>query len=381
MIDLSVFRKQEFARRDANLKYITPQTLIEQSFNNKNLHITYVLTHVGICGGTKIIFEHVNYLCRYKHKVTLVAHFDKPTWFPLDPKVQYVQVPFTQELTMGITECDLIVATYWREIAECIARNVAPVVYFEQGDYHLFAWDKVSKKEKDHIYKQLQLPVFIYTVSKGAATQLKKIFNREATIIHNGINDRIFYASDRDSQQRRNIVITTIGSEHNTFKGIQGIKEAITKLNDRDYHIQFNWITPDQPKEKMGYVYVNPRQGKIGELLRKSDIYIANSSYESFSLPVLEAMACGCAVISTKNKGVIEYAVDQVNCLMINMDDPDDIIEKVIRLVNDKKLKQHLIDEGLKTADKFSWKNIIPKLIDYYRTIARYRVVIDKEKV
>ena len=192
MFDFSTFRKQEFIRRDANLKYVTPQKLIEQSYNNKNLHITYVLTHVGICGGTKIIFEHVNYLCRYKHKVTLVAHFDKPTWFPIDPRVQYIQVPFDQELTMGIVECDLIVATYWREIAECISRKIAPVVYFEQGDYHLFEWDKVDEQEKEHIFKQLQLPTFIFTVSKGAASQLKKIFNRDAKIIHNGINDRIF---------------------------------------------------------------------------------------------------------------------------------------------------------------------------------------------
>ena len=90
-------------------------------------------------------------------------------------------------------------------------------------------------------------------------------------------------------------------------------------------------------------------------------------------------MACGYDVITTKNKGVIEYAIDQQNCLMINMNEPNDIVEKVIRLINDRKLKQKIINEGLKTAEKFGWKSIIPKLIDYYRTIARYRVINDKE--
>ena len=376
MIDIVSFREQEFTQREKRLANISRQKLVQVKWNVGSFKIVYVMTHVGICGGTKIILEHVNYLARFKHQVCIVCHFDKPTWFPINPKVEYIQVPFEQELANGIPECDVIIATYWREISECIARGIAPVVYFEQGDYHLFDWEHVNPREKDYIYKQLQLPDFIFTVSKGAASNLKKIFNREADVINNGISSKIFYRRDLLNKNVRTTVnIITIGSDNSTFKGLAGIKQALKTLAARGYNYRFIWITPDEPKERIGDVYVNPKQIKIGELLRKADIYICNSNYEAFSLPVLEAMACGCAVITTKNKGVVEYAVDKKNCLMIEMNDPNDIVEKIIRLCDDQALKTELINEGTKTASKFSWDYIIPIIIDYYRKIACYKPV------
>lgn len=76
------------------------------------------MTHVGICGGTKICFEHVNHLTRFNQRATIVSHFEKPTWFPIHKNVHYIQVPFEKELATGIPQCDVIVATYWREIYE-----------------------------------------------------------------------------------------------------------------------------------------------------------------------------------------------------------------------------------------------------------------------
>lgn len=381
IIDLAKFREEEFTRREKNLANITKQELSSQNWHGEALHVVYVMTHVGICGGTKIILEHVNYLSRYRHHVTIVAHFTKPNWFPLEPRVNYIQVPFTEELTLGIPPCDVIVATYWREISECIARKIAPVVYFEQGDYHLFDWDNVLPREKDYIYKQLQLPSFIYTVSGGAADQLKKIFHQNAAVIHNGINTQIFHHRySGKKEMKTELTITTIGSENSLFKGVDGIKQALAILSAAGYRYRFIWITPDEPSERVGVVYVNPKQYKIGELLRKTDIYVCNSLYESFSLPVLEAMACGCAVITTPNKGIMEYAVDQQNCLMVKMNDPQDLAAKIAELYLDNKLLSRLSEAGIKTADDFSWEKIIPCLIDYYRKVAGFQLTAKKTR-
>ena len=376
MIDIVSFREQEFTQREKNLVNISRQKLKQTKWNIGDFKVVYVMTHVGICGGTKIILEHVNYLTRFKHQVCIVCHFDKPTWFPINPKVEYIQVPFLEELASGIPSCDVIVATYWREISECIARGIAPVVYFEQGDYHLFDWEHVNQREKDYIYKQLQLPDFIYTVSKGAASLLKKIFDRQADVINNGISSQIFYRRDLLNKNVKSTVnIIAIGSENSAFKGLDGIKKALQILGTKGYHYRFVWITPDEPKERIGDVYVNPKQSKIGELLRKADIYICNSSYESFSLPVLEAMACGCAVITTRNKGVVEYATDNKNCLMVEMNNPNDIVEKIVKLCDDQALKTELINEGTKTASMFSWDYIIPIIVDYYRKVACFKPI------
>jgi len=374
MIDLKSFRETEFLSRELQLRDAKKQELVETGDKHSQLHIVYVMTHVGICGGTKIILEHVNHLIRFKQRATIVSHFEKPTWFPLNKEVNYVQVPFEQELALGIPSCDVIVATYWREIYECIAREIAPVVYFEQGDYHLFAWQDVSQREKDYIYKQFQLVPFIYTVSQGASEQIKTNFGRDSTVINNAIDNKVFYHESLDSKQEKHeFTLMMIGSENNEFKRIGDIQEALSILSKSGYQLKTVWVTPDKPIHPIGSVFVNPEQSQIGSLLRKSDLFVSASLYESFSLPCLEAMASGCAVITTKNKGVEEYAVDGVNCIMIAMNNPGDLAEKMIQVMESDTLASNLISEGINTASQYTWDNIIPQIIEYYQMIASFR--------
>ncbi|MDD4401750.1 MAG: glycosyltransferase family 4 protein [Desulfitobacteriaceae bacterium] len=379
VFELEKFREAEFSRREKHLRYAKKQELVESRAKNSQLHIVYVMTHVGICGGTKIIFEHANHIVRFNQRVTIVSHFEKPTWYPISNDVKYIQVPLTQELALGIPQCDVIVATYWREIYECIAREIAPVVYFEQGDYHLFAWEDVCRREKDFIYKQFQLVPFIYTVSKGASKQIKKNFGRDSTIINNAIDNTVFYYdSGNIKDQKKDFALMMIGSENNEFKGIGDIRQALSLLPKSGHDLKLVWVTPDKPIHPTGTVFVNPKQSQIGDLLRKSNIFICGSYYESFSLPVLEAMACGCAVITTKNKGVVEYALDGKNCIMVNINDPVDMAEKIIQLFKDDMLRNRIISKGLKTASQYTWDCIIPKIISYYQQVAGLTPVKNK---
>ena len=374
MNNLREFRAQEFARREANLKGAVQQKLTRQAPPEGPLHIVYVMTHVGVCGGTKIILEHANELTRRGQQVTLVSHFEKPRWLPIDEAVGYIQVPFEFELASGIPPCDVVVATYWREIYECILRKVAPVVYFEQGDYHLFDWGKVPAREKSYIYKQFQVAPFLFTVSRGAAVQIKAIFGREADVIPNAIDHDVFYvgAPSRPSEPIR---IAMMGSEHDAFKRIHDVLRAAELLRAADTAVETEWITPDKPDNPAGRVYVNPPQKTIGDVLRSADYFVSASTYESFSLPVLEAMACGCAVLTTRNKGVLSYAEDGDNCLFIQTRDPCDIARKLLSLQEDTALFARLCAKGRETAARFSWACVIEQLIAYYRNLASYRPI------
>lgn len=370
MFDLQLFREIEFERREQHLKHAEKQKLRNRNKPSSQLHIVYVMTHVGICGGTKIILEHANNLIRIGLKVTLVSHFDKPKWFPIDKNVKYIKVPFEIEVAEGVPNCDVIVATYWREIYSCIERNIAPVVYFEQGDFHLFDWENVDERKKEYIYKQFQVVPFIYTVSKGAAEQIKQNFGRDASIINNAIDKSIFNYNERKDKKVANSLII-IGSQNSEFKRIDDIISAYKMLKEQGYGIDLNWITPDEPLNSAGNIFVNPPQKCIGKVLRESDIFISASRYESFSLPPLEAMASGCTVITTGNSGVLEYAKDNYNSLILQDSNPINIYEQIIKLIKNEKLKKNLSKNGVETAKVFNWDVITPKIIDYYREIAK----------
>lgn len=83
-------------------------------------------------------------------------------------------------------------------------------------------------------------------------------------------------------------------------------------------------------------------------------------------------MASGCAVLTTKNKGVVEYAEDGKNCIIFHMNNPDNMAEKIISVIENDILRKKVIFQGLKTASKYTWDKIIPQIIEYYRQIAGY---------
>lgn len=372
MKDIQYYKDIEFDRREQKLKNAEKQKLKFKEINKSKLNITYVMTWTGVCGGTKIILEHANRLTKRGHKITLISHDAKPIWFNLDEKIEFIEVPWTDVLCKSIPkETDVIVATYWREIYECVEQKIAPVVYFEQGDFHLFDLDKLDKRTFEYINNGLKTVNFIYTVSSFAKQKLKEVYNVDSNVIPNAVDSNVFYY--RKHEENEIPSITIIGAENAEFKKIQNIIEAIKIIKKKGYKIQLNWITPNKPVKNKGLSpIINPPQIVIGDTLRKTDIYICASMYESFCLPVLEAMTCGAAIITTNNGGNMDFVKDNVNALIIEKDNINDIVEKVEKLINSRELINSLVKNGVEESVQYSWNTTITKIEEYYQEIANY---------
>jgi glycosyltransferase involved in cell wall biosynthesis len=89
---------------------------------------------------------------------------------------------------------------------------------------------------------------------------------------------------------------------------------------------------------------------------------LATSRTEGFFIPGLEAMASGCLFVTTNNRGVLDYAKNNRNSIIVSSPDEiwtKDIIENLIE--NPLKIN-YLIKEGYKTANKYSVENIVDEL-------------------
>lgn len=367
----------EMTSRFERSKYAKKQTLIKKNkVVNSRMHVVYVLTHVGICGGVKIILEQANRLVDKGINVTLVCHYPKPSWYPV--KANYLEVPFGEDLSRGIPNCDVIVATYWDHIQVCIDREIAPVIYFEQGDFHLFDNKKIDENLKKFIYQQYQLPNYIFTVSTQTAKVIKEIYHRKAEVIHNAIDKSIFNTVNNSEGNKCNPYILMMGSPDVKFKGLDNIIEAYNKVKESYPELRLYWITPTNPSieyvNSVDKYFFNPSQTKIAELYRNALVYVSASAYESFSLPVLEAMSCGCPVVTTGNVGVLEYAKDKYNALIVKVNNSQDISRKVFEILRNKSLTEQLRVNGLKTAEEFDWSNIVDKILHLFKEVASYGV-------
>lgn len=99
-------------------------------------------------------------------------------------------------------------------------------------------------------------------------------------------------------------------------------------------------------------------------LYNMATVFVMPSLYEGFGLPVLEAMQCGCPVVTTKEGSLPEVAGNaSIYCNAYNIDSIADSIKKVF---SDEKLQKRLSENGLKQSKKFSWRKVAQETISVY---------------
>jgi glycosyltransferase involved in cell wall biosynthesis len=98
----------------------------------------------------------------------------------------------------------------------------------------------------------------------------------------------------------------------------------------------------------------NIKDRDLVNLYNAAELLVFPSVYEGFGLPVLEAMSCGCPVLTSDIPVMHEVAGDAA--VMVNPRDSSKISEGIVRILADNNLRSSLIDKGLRQSRKFSWE-------------------------
>jgi glycosyltransferase involved in cell wall biosynthesis len=106
---------------------------------------------------------------------------------------------------------------------------------------------------------------------------------------------------------------------------------------------------------------------KMPEVYRNSDIYISASMQEGMSNAMLEAMASGLPIVTTRCEGLAEL-IDG-NGLIVERENIEDIAKAVKRLADDPELYKRMSTAARKQAEKFDWANVASSYIEQYRKI------------
>jgi len=95
-----------------------------------------------------------------------------------------------------------------------------------------------------------------------------------------------------------------------------------------------------------------------------AEVFVLPSLYEGFGFPVLEAMACGCPVI-TSNTSSLPEVVGKAG-IMVDPQNTDSLAQAMSQVLTNSELSNNMLRKGLEQAKRFSWER---QLSRHWRSI------------
>ncbi len=102
----------------------------------------------------------------------------------------------------------------------------------------------------------------------------------------------------------------------------------------------------------------------LPDLYRAAAVFVYPSLYEGFGLPPVEAMACGCPVISSTRGSLGEVVGDAA--AIVEPEDIDSISKQLCKLATDEAIRNQLRAAGLTRAQEFDWKTTAEQTLRVY---------------
>jgi glycosyltransferase involved in cell wall biosynthesis len=334
-------------------------------------HISFLLWGVGPAGGTYNVLLLADYLSHTGYDVTVVV----PRKELLSLKaismriIRFLEYHFTTLfvkrtmlspliLASEVPEADFYVATFWPTaytVNYLRAKTGMPCFYYIQHFEPIFY-------SHSYVYylaeKTYTLPLIQLTISKWLTTVISK-YERGPTHVGYFI-DPIFKPTYDHPQFIRSlkahgkkIILGIYRPEY--WKNFYLFIDTITALykHRKDIYAiiigDMTRISYAFPHKKIGWL---PRED-LCKYYSAADVFVYTSLYEGFGLPPLEAMACGCPVVMTDSLGSRDYAVPDVNSIIVQKN-PKAIAVAINELLSNDSLRDSLIREGLQTAKSFS---------------------------
>ena len=196
-----------------------------------------------------------------------------------------------------------------------------------------------------------------------------------------GVDPSVF--SNRPAIKRVPGRIMTTASADVPMKGLAPLLEALAKV--RTEVTNAHLVVIGRPKEKSKIPALIERLGlsgavefvsgvtteRIVELYAEAEIACVPSLYEGFSLPAVEAMACGVPVVGTTGGAVPEViGRDGKTGLLVAPGDPDSLAVAIARALGDPELRAKIGAAGQKRArNKFTWRRTAEKTAEHYQIL------------
>ncbi|WP_284723049.1 glycosyltransferase family 4 protein [Methylophaga thalassica] len=290
-------------------------------------------------GGVKVIYQHCLMLNKagYKAYPVLMGKYHG-NFFGFD-----VETLSYDEALAHMGEDDIVVATEFSPY-QAFLFPAQTKVLFLQNLVGLRRWLKSDDKKKSYLdlgYDE------VMTCSQFCSNFVEKDMEISVTTMTNGIDLNVFLPKPELRVEHR-ILAMSRKNPHDLALIKRGMAEHGVDIRVVD------GLTQDE----------------LIKEYQAADIFIATGYPEGFSLPPIEAMACGAVVVGFTGGAGEEFMIHQQTALVADDGDTQSVITHLQMLIKDSILKEQIRTEGLKKAREYGLDKLQINLTAFYQKLS-----------
>ncbi|MBA7658017.1 D-inositol-3-phosphate glycosyltransferase [subsurface metagenome] len=218
----------------------------------------------------------------------------------------------------------------------------------------------------------------LVTPSEGLKDRALKFLPSVAIdVIPNGVELERFGPAET-AQEPQVLRLLTVGRLSVT-KRVKILIDAIEILHREGCEVHFTIVGGGQLLQKLKQIVSEKNLANIIEftgridaedmpkVYRQNDIFISASMQEGMSNAMLEAMASGLPLITTRCEGAEELIVD--NGIVTEDANPEEIAKAVRKIADDRWLREQMSIAARSRAEKFTWDSVAEKYLALYERV------------
>ncbi len=323
----------------------------------KKLHVTFLLPSKGAGGGVRAIKDFGNGLITLGHNVRIIFKLKE-----VDIARRVYRKYFKREINwLDYFQGDVLsyrkdlknIKFREREIVISMCAQTTLDAYQVQNSIiKVMHCHGLEYEDWDRFIDAISLPIHKFAISNHVKESIEHYTSQKVlAVIPNGIDHTEYF---RDGNISQNGVGGCIRYRYS--KDPQNTTKILTQLNAQlpDLPLYSFGIGKNPTKLPLNYLN-NPSVEEARTIYNKCKIWFLASIEEGFSLPVLEAMACGCVVVSTKCGGPHDLIIDGHNGYLVEVGNYGAIIYYINKLLADEGLFQKMSQNSIEIAQNFSW--------------------------
>lgn len=309
-------------------------------------------------GGTRFIYQLANEMVDKGHRVEIVLPEKATVAWPIRAKITRVK-----ELTpQTIPPADFILPNFYPTVFPAWESKKGRVIRLSLGYEPLW----VEEKEKALASYLINAPII--SISEWHRQLILQGTGRDSTVIPGGVDYTVFYPRPKKSLTTGRLSIAYIlrSKEHGyTWKGSEDFWEACRRLAQLVPPFDVQVVAPEGANYQAPIPYEIVKAQSDSEMAcfyAQADVFVSTSYFEAFSMPPLEAMACGTAVVTTDNGGNRDYTKNGENCLLVPPSDIQLLTLALAQLLTQQNARNQLAQVSLQFAQSWTWRQSANKL-------------------